>query len=33
MELNYWTATEFEGGTYDDKTGAMVRCAAPGRRH
>ena len=21
MELNYWTATEFEGGTYDDKTG------------
>ena len=21
MELNYWTATEFEGGAYDDKTG------------
>jgi thioredoxin reductase len=21
MELNYWTATEFESGTYDDKTG------------
>ena len=20
MELNYWTATEFEGGSYDDKT-------------
>ena len=21
MELNYWTATEFEGGTYDEKAG------------
>ncbi len=21
MELNYWTATEFEGGAYDEKTG------------
>jgi putative flavoprotein involved in K+ transport len=21
MELNYWTATEFEGGTYDDEAG------------
>ena len=21
MELNYWTATEFEGGTYDEKEG------------
>jgi hypothetical protein len=21
MELNYWTATEFEGGTYDEKSG------------
>ena len=21
MELNYWTATEFEGGSYDEKTG------------
>jgi cation diffusion facilitator CzcD-associated flavoprotein CzcO len=21
MELNYWTATEFEGGTYDEKNG------------
>ncbi len=21
MELNYWTATEFEGGTYDENTG------------
>jgi cation diffusion facilitator CzcD-associated flavoprotein CzcO len=20
MELNYWTATEFEGGSYDEKT-------------
>ena len=33
MELNYWTATEFEGGTYDEKAGAMVRRAPPRRRH
>ena len=27
MELNYWTATEFEGGAYNEKEGAMVRHA------
>jgi cation diffusion facilitator CzcD-associated flavoprotein CzcO len=24
MELNYWTATEFEGGTYDDERGWSI---------
>ena len=33
MELNYWTGTEFEGGTYDEGEGTMVRYAASGGRH
>ena len=33
MELNYWTSTEFAGGAYDEQRRAMVRHAAPGRRH
>ena len=33
MELNYWTGTEFEGGSYDDKERALVGDAAPRRRH
>ena len=35
MELNYWTATEFEGGSYDDKAGrwtAVLRGADGSRR-
>ena len=33
MELNYWTGTEFEGGSYDESDAAMVRRAAPRGRH
>src|SRR5215469_11267246 len=34
MELNYWPATEFEGGTYDEKTGrwSVVLRRADGSR-
>ena len=35
MELNYWAATEFEGGSYDDKAGrwtVTLRCADGSRR-
>ena len=28
MELNYWTATEFEGGTYNEKEGRWSVCSA-----
>ncbi len=33
MELNYWTGTEFEGGSYDESERTMVGRAAPRRRH
>ncbi len=34
MELNYWTATSFEGGTYDDAQGRWtVRLAGAGGSH
>ena len=34
MELNYWTATEFEGGTYDEREGrwCVVLCRADGTK-
>ena len=32
MELNYWTATEFKGGAYNEKKNAMVRRATSGGR-
>jgi cation diffusion facilitator CzcD-associated flavoprotein CzcO len=35
MELNFWTATEFEGGTYDEKAerwSVVLRCADGSRR-
>ena len=32
MELNFWTGTEFEGGSYDEKAAALDRDAAPRRR-
>ena len=32
MELNYWTATEFEGGSYDEKHATLDRAAAARRR-
>ena len=32
MELNYWTATEFEGGSYDETERPLVGRAAPCRR-
>ena len=31
MELNYWTGTEFEGGTYDESRGAVVGRARAAR--
>ena len=35
MELNYWTATEFEGGSYDEKSGrwSVVLRRADGSKH
>ena len=33
MELNYWTGTEFEGGSVRRTGGAMVGDAASGGRH
>ena len=33
MELNYWTGTEFEGGSYDETRRTLDRHAAPRRRH
>ena len=32
MELNFWTGTEFEGGSYDETARALDRDAAPRRR-
>ncbi|MFL5084455.1 MAG: flavin-containing monooxygenase, partial [Xanthobacteraceae bacterium] len=35
MELNFWTETEFEGGSYDEKEGrwtVTLRCADGGKR-
>ena len=32
MELNFWTETEFEGGSYDEKRRPLDRDAAPRRR-
>ena len=32
MELNFWTATEFEGGNYDEAQAALDGRAAPRRR-
>ena len=32
MELNFWTQTEFEGGSYDETAGPLDRDAAPRRR-
>src|SRR4029453_7281619 len=35
MELNFWTETEFEGGSYDEKAGrwtVTLRCADGGKR-
>lgn len=34
MELNYWTATEFEGGTYDEREGrwCVALCRADGTK-
>ena len=26
LELNYWTATEFDGGRYDEKRGGGLSC-------
>ncbi len=31
LELNYWTASELEGATYDEKSGRWIGRAAPGR--
>ena len=33
MELNFWTGTEFEGGSYDEKRRPLDGDAAPRRRH
>ena len=33
MELNYWTATEFESGAYDEAHGRWSVDAAPRRRN
>lgn len=32
MELNYWTATEFEGGSYDDRAKRWLSSGAPTAR-
>ena len=32
MELNFWTETEFEGGSYDETARPLDRDAAPRRR-
>ena len=33
MELNYWTGTEFEGGSYDEqRSDGRLRCAVPTAR-
>ena len=32
MELNFWTGTEFEGGSYDEASGTLDGGAAPRRR-
>ena len=32
MELNFWTGTEFEGGTYDETEGRWTVTLAPQRR-
>ena len=32
MELNFWTGTEFEGGSYDETNRTLDRDAAPRRR-
>ena len=33
LELNFWTDTEFEGGSYDENDRPLDGDAAPRRRH